>query len=86
MDEAVRIDLVESAGPLALGHIELDLLGEDVWVEGDRHRLRVGKDRLGELELRRQLGDVVDNDAGVAQLGSQLRDHVHAVLRDVLEW
>jgi hypothetical protein len=85
VDEAVGVDLVEGARPFGLGHVDLHLLRKDVGVKRDGHRLRLRQDRLRLLELRLQLRDVVDDDAGVAQLRSQLRDHVHPMLRHVLQ-
>ena len=54
-------------------------------MEGDRHRLRLREDRLRELELLAHLVEVVQHDAGVAELGPQLRNDVHAVLGHVLQ-
>ena len=80
VDETVGVDLVEASRPLERRHVDLHLLRQDVGVERYGDGLGVGEDRLRLLELCLQPGDVVDDDAAIAQFGAQLGNHVHAML------
>ena len=85
MHETVGVYLVEQPRPLAARHVELDIAGKDVGMEGYGDRLRVGEDRLRPVEVLPHPRQVVDDNQPVAELGAQLRHDVHAVLRDVLQ-